>query len=391
MKRRTRLAWMLASASPLFLIVGCGGGSASSPSPAGVAATVVPAPPPPVSQVPVSIPAPTVPAPARPTGSTSASGRYASAAAARASVGPTLPIGKCLNYAGQLELRSDPAWLRPVVDSDFREMTAMGFATLRLPANFERHTAANPPYTVDPVFLARVRHVVQTATAAGLNVIIDNHVIDDVLRDPAGQKPRFAAMWGQIADAFANAPASVSFELMNEPRPPLFNKDLPDYLAPAIAAVRRTNPTRTIVIGGEWSSGPKSLNSLVLPDDPNIVVTVHYYDPLAFTHQGAPFVTPALPIGVAWGSAADYAQLDANLATIKDYIARTGRVPFVGEYGVYEGVPMEARIAYYDDLTHALAGIGVQSCVWGYVNNFPIRTATAWYAPLIAAMATTIR
>ena len=302
-----------------------------------------------------------------------------------------LPVGKCLNYAGQLEVRSDAAWMRGVVDSDFRDMVAMGFTTLRVPANFERYTGAGAPYTIDPGFLARVRHVVDAATAAGLNVIIDNHVIEDVLRDPAGQKARFTAMWGQIGRAFTDTPASVSFELMNEPRPPLFNKDLPDYLAPAIAAVRQTNAKRVIVVGGEWSSGPKSLGSLVLPADPNIVVTVHYYDPIQFTHQGAPFVSPPLPTGVIWGSAADYAQLDANVALIKDWMTRTGRVPFVGEYGVYEGVPLEQRAAYYDDLTHALAGIGVQSCVWGYVNNFPIRNASTWYAPLIAAMATTIR
>ena len=384
---------LLSSVSLLLALTGCGGGSAgSSPplagTPVSAPVAVVPAPAHAPSPTPVPSPGPT-PAPSPAT--TSASGRYTSAAAARGSVGPTLPIGKCLNYAGQLEVRNDAAWMRAVIDTDFADMAARGFTTLRLPANFERYTGKSPPYTVDPAFLARVKHVVDTATAAGMNVIVDNHVIDDVLADPAAQKPRFTAMWKRIGAYFRTAPASVWFELMNEPMPPLTNADLPDYFAPAIAAIRETNPTRPVIVGGEWSSGPKSLATLVLPDDPNIVPTLHYYDPLPFTHQGAPFVTPALPTGVTWGSAADYAQLDANVALVKAYIARTGRVPFIGEYGVYEGVPMAQRAAYYDEVTHAFAAIGVQSCVWGYVNNFPIRNAAGWYAPLMNAMATTTK
>ena len=40
-------------------------------------------------------------------------------------------------------------------------------------------------------------------------IVTNYHVIDDVLRDPAGQKPRFTAMWAGIAAAFAGAPASA--------------------------------------------------------------------------------------------------------------------------------------------------------------------------------------
>ena len=62
--------------------------------------------------------------------------------------------------------------------------------------------------------------------------------------------------------------------------------------------VRASNPTRPVVIGGEFWSGIDSLATLPLPDDPYLVATFHYYEPFAFTHQGAPWITPLLPTGV---------------------------------------------------------------------------------------------
>ena len=43
-----------------------------------------------------------------------------------------------------------------------------------------------------------------------------------------------------------------------------------------------------------------------------------------------------MPTGRLFGTTADNQQLDDALRTVQDFIARTGRVPFVGEYGAYE-------------------------------------------------------
>jgi endoglucanase len=307
-----------------------------------------------------------------------------------ASRGLTLPIGRCLNYAGQLEVGSNPNWLRPETDTDFAFIAKSGFQTIRVPVNFVRYTQDAPPYTLDRAFLARVRRTVDAARAAGLNVIIDDHIEKVVFPDPSAQRARFTAMWTQIATAFRDEPVgSVWFELLNEPAPPMTNGPLAAFLQPALQAVRQTNPTRPVIIGGQhWSDVP-SLKTLDLLDDRYTVPTFHYYEPMGFTHQGAPFLKPVMPVGVGWGSDADYAQLDRNVAAVKDYIATTGRVPFIGEYGAYEKIPMPLRVSYYDDVTHAFAAIGVQSCVWGYANNFPIRDGKGWYVPLVDAMGAT--
>jgi endoglucanase len=317
--------------------------------------------------------------------------RYPAAPPATASRGVALPIGKCLNYAGQFEVADVADWRRPVVDADFAEIKKAGFDTLRLPVNFARYAGSAPPYTLAEAFLAKVRHVTDAAVAAGLNVIVDNHVEDALYKDAPLGKARMTAIWTQVADAFRDAPPNVWFELLNEPKPPWMNDKLTGLYAPALAAIRKTNPTRPVVYGGEWSSSIGSLATLNFPNDRYLVPTVHYYEPLAFTHQGAPFMTPPFPKGIAFGGPADLARLDEDVAKVKAFMDRTGRVPFVGEYGVYEGVPVAERTRYYDMVSHAFAAIGVQSCAWGYVNDFPIRKADGWIAPIVDAIGTTRR
>lgn len=55
-----------------------------------------------------------------------------------------------------------------------------------------------------------------------------------------------------------------------------------------------------VIVGPtEWNAVGK-LAEPELPDDPNLIVTVHYYDPFAFTHQGAEWTEPRLPTGQDW-------------------------------------------------------------------------------------------
>ncbi|MBO9713180.1 MAG: glycoside hydrolase family 5 protein [Sphingomonas sp.] len=287
---------------------------------------------------------------------------------------------------------NEGSWGRAIQDSDFATIKAAGFATIRLPVWFSGHALSAAPYTIDATFMARVRHVVDGATAAGLNVLIDMHNFDDLFTDPAGNTTRLAEMWRQIAVEFQSQPSSVWFELINEPHGNLTNANLVATLTPAITAIRVTNPTRPIIIGGENWSGVDSLATLTLPADPYLVPTIHSYDPFNFTHQGATWVTPTPPLGTTFGSASDYAGLNANLQKVRDYITRTGRVPFVGEYGAIDdtGIPLDQRILYYRQMSAAYASIGIQTCAWAYTNTFRLRDQSGtWLPGLVEAITTT--
>lgn len=341
------------------------GGSASQPPPAPAPALPVPSP---------------APQPAS----------YAPGPAARPSVGIALPLGKCVNLSNMLEPPNEGDWGRAFQDADATRIREAGFATVRLPVRFSSHALAAAPYTIDPAFMARVRHVVDANLAAGLNVILDLHNYEELMTDPDGHKVRFAALWRQIAAEFRTAPPNLWFELTNEPNNRLNDAALPAVLTPALAEVRATNPTRPVIVGGQNWSGIDSLASVPLPDDPYIVATFHYYDPFEFTHQGATWITPTPPMGRLFGTAADNAQLEAALGKVRAFMTRTGRVPFMGEYGANELVPLDQRIAWYRTISAAFASAGIQGCAWGYTNTFHLwRDGSGWHRDLLDAISTT--
>jgi endoglucanase len=309
------------------------------------------------------------------------------APAAVARTGPRPNLGKCINLANTLEPPNEGDWGAAFRDDDAKIIRSAGFATVRVPINFLGHAQAKPPYTIDAKFMARARHVIDTLREAGLKVIVDQHNNDDLSAAPEANIARSAGVWRQVAAELRDEPASVWFELLNEPHDHLANANLLATLTPSLAAIRETNPTRIIVVGGERWSGVDSLATLQLPDDPYVVPTFHDYDPFEFTHQGATFVHPSPPFGRSFGSAEDAAVLQGNLEKVRAYMVRTGRVPFLGEYGAIETVPPGQRLAWYRATSSAFASIGVASCAWGYRNAFPLWRDGKWVPGLVEAIA----
>jgi endoglucanase len=83
--------------------------------------------------------------------------------------------------------------------------------------------------------------------------------------------------------------------------------------------------------------------------------------------------------------------LDRHLAVVKAFMARTGRVPVLGEYGATDNprMPPAHRIRYYHAISSAFASIGVQSCAWGYRSGFKLRDGDHWEPGLLEAIAGT--
>jgi endoglucanase len=228
--------------------------------------------------------------------------------------------------------------------------------------------------------------------ASGLNVMLNDHHYEALMAAPEAHAPRLAAIWRQIGASFASAPPRLWFELVNEPMDKLNDANLAAVLGSALAAVRESNRTRPVVIGGQNWSGLASLATLKLPDDPYIVPTFHYYDPFLFTHQGATWIAGGGPrFGRSYGSAEDKALLDRDIATAKAYIERTGRVPVLGEYGATDDprLPLEQRARYYRAISSGFASVGVQSCAWGYRSGFKLRDGDKWIPGLVESIATT--
>jgi endoglucanase len=303
----------------------------------------------------------------------------------------SLPVGRCVNMGNSLEAPSEGEWGGKKIDAaDFQRIAAAGFNTIRLPVRWATRADETPPYAIEPAFMKRVKQAVGEARAAGLNVILNSHHFEALHKDPNDANiARLAAMWSQISAEFAAEPdAHLWFEIENEPHDKFNDSNLLKVLTPALAAIRKTNPTRAVIIGGEFWSGINSLKTLKLPDDPNVVPTFHYYDPFDFTHQGATWVDPSPPMGRVFGNEQDIAALVQAVKDVRAYIARTGKTPFMGEFGANEKITTEERVAYQRTVRVAFDNIGIGMCAWGYTNTFPLwdQAAQNWVPGMRAAM-----
>ncbi len=211
-------------------------------------------------------------------------------------------LGRGINFGNALEAPSEGAWGMTLEPEFFSLVKTAGFDSIRLPISWTHHTSQTEPYTINASFMARVRWAVEQANMNELNIILNVHHYDELNANPRAEKARFEAIWQQIARAFKDEPQNVYFELLNEPHG-VFNNDAAvwnELLTDALTIIRETNPSRAVIVGPVSWNNTNKLDTLKLPDDPNLIATIHFYDPFAFTHQGAEWVNNSPPLGMLW-------------------------------------------------------------------------------------------
>ncbi|MFK4003533.1 glycoside hydrolase family 5 protein [Qipengyuania sp. NPDC077563] len=295
-------------------------------------------------------------------------------AASEAATDP-LPVGTCINLGNTLEPETEGAWGGArVTKADMERIAAAGFDTVRIPVRWHNKSLSEAPYTVDAAWMNRVQQVVDWALEADLNVILNSHHFDPIYERPLEVAEWHGGVWKQIAERFEGYPEeTLWFELENEPHNKFDHSNLLTTLTPALEEVRALHPTRAVIIGGENWSGIKSLETLPLPEDPNVHPTFHYYEPFAYTHQGAEWAGPDVPpVGRSFPTAEDEAMLKRDVAAIEAYKARTGKTPFMGETGAFDRhIPLEDRVTYHRTIHDTFAPTGIGMCMWAYTNTFP--------------------
>jgi endoglucanase len=298
-------------------------------------------------------------------------------------------LGRGVNILGYDPIWDDSARAR-FTERDFALIRGAGFHTVRINLHALQRMEAATGYRLDPRWLKTLDWAVRGALSNGLNVILDLHNYNDVARDPEAFKPRVTAFWEQIAERFKNSPDRVFFEILNEPNGRLTADLWNKWLVEALAVIRRTNPGRTVIIGPPSWNGFRFLGALSLPDDDrNIIVTVHYYEPMRFTHQGAPWTPEYAGLsGVTWGTAADRGKVKKDFGLVQQWAEAHGRPIFLGEFGAFDKAPMESRAAYTDFLARTAESLGWAWAYWQFDSDFILYDIDkgAWVRPILKAL-----
>lgn len=206
---------------------------------------------------------------------------------------PLLGLKRGVNLGNGFDAPSLGAWGVTPSEAHFDLAKQAGLDHMRLPVRFSAHAMKEAPYTVDAEFFAKIDWAVDAALSRGLYLVLDLHHYEELMTDPAGHEARAIAIWKQVAERYKDRSDKLLFELLNEPCKELNPEKLNALHQKLIATVRESNPTRMLIVDGYFWASANYLEALQVPAaDPNIALSFHMYQPILFTHQGAPWMDP---------------------------------------------------------------------------------------------------
>jgi len=300
-------------------------------------------------------------------------------------------LGRGVNLRNALEAPTEGAWGVTLKAEYFKAIKDAGFDSVRLPVKWSAHAQAEPPYTIDPKFFERVDWAIDQALQNQLNIVVNVHHYDEMDADPDRHLPRLVGLWEQIAARYKDRPAGVYFELDNEPHDKLIAAKWNAAVPKLLAAVRKTNPTRPVIVGPvQWNS-IRALDGLQLPEgDRNLIVTVHSYEPFEFTHQGAPWAKGSDKWkGRKWtGSDAEKADVRKRFEQAAAWAKKHDRPVFLGEFGAFSAADMDSRARWTRFVAREAERLGWSWAYWEFCAGFGVYDPKAdmWREPLKAAL-----
>lgn len=295
--------------------------------------------------------------------------------------------------AGVNILGYDPYWQEGgqgnYREEHFKAIRDAGFSTVRVVLFTFRHLDQDG--VLDPAWLEKLDWVVEMGRKHELNVILDVHDFDECAKDFANCAGRLEQVWSQLASRYADEPASVVFELLNEPHGQLDAETWNAFFPKLLDVVRESNPTRNVIIGPVGWNSFRHLDALELPeDDRHLIVTFHYYEPFDFTHQGANWVEEQFSRlkNVSFGTPEQVAQIGKDFDTVKAWSEKHDRPILLGEFGAYDKGPMEGRVLWTDTVSRAARERGFARAYWQFSSDFLLYDfgKQAWVEPILRAV-----
>lgn len=271
----------------------------------------------------------------------------------------------------------------------FKMIKEAGFSTVRVNLNpFRQMDTQNK---IDTHWLETLDWVVNKGLEADLKIILDLHEFTTMADNPEAKKDMFLSFWKQISARYKDKSRKVLFELLNEPNQKLKAELWNSFLAEAVKIIRETNPDRILIIGPANWNGIESLNTLKIPEqDRNIIVTVHFYHPMRFTHQGAAWANEYKNLsGITWtGTPEEKYEIESRLKIAADWSLKNNRPIFLGEFGAYDKGDMDSRARYTAFVARTAEKLGFSWAYWQFDSDFIVYNIDkeSWVEPILKAL-----
>lgn len=288
---------------------------------------------------------------------------------------------------------------------DIALIKSIGFDHVRLTLEPTPLITADDPGRLKADYLKYLDNALDLILAQGLTVIVDIHPSDEFklrLNGSDRQIEAFGKFWTALATHLSTRdPERVFLEIMNEPMVEDGYR-WSGIQGKLISAVRLSAPKHTIIATGHRWSGLAELLFLVPYTDRNIIYNFHFYEPFAFTHQGATWAGPNVPFykNVPYPSSPESVskvldtildeparynllrygedrwnatRIDREIGVAADWAAKH-QVPLIcNEFGTFRNFsPAVDRAIWIRDMRIALEKYGIGWTMWDYAGGFAV-------------------
>jgi len=284
-----------------------------------------------------------------------------------------------------------------ISDADFANVKSWGFDHVRIPVDFYLFFDDDEK-PIESRFV-NLDRAAELSKANGLKMILDlhecpGHDFSEVTKTP--EQKLFAAnddtyikktekIWAFLAERYGQN-GHVLFETLNEPvapSPEIWN-NVKDRLC---REIRKHAPKSTIITGSNMWNWPNMFSHLTPFDDDNVIYAVHFYEPLLFTHQKAPWMVKSPEINIERTYPGDYAEgfirkygfiqspgkwdrerIAKEFEPVNAFSSKYNAAVICNEFGVYTPVELNAQLRWYDDLLSVLKEMNIGFSYWNYKN-----------------------
>jgi len=302
----------------------------------------------------------------------------------------------CYNYS-DYATDGETAWGNPkTTEAMIKNVKDSGFNAIRIPVTWGEHMNGD---IIDDAWMNRVQEVVNYAYDNGMIVILNMHHDDDIWFEPkeseyAADSARLCKIWEQICARFGNYGDRLLFEGMNEPRTvgsaaewmggtapehAVINKYEQDFVN-TVRASGGNNAHRTLIVTSYAASiEDAAVNDMVVPDDDNVIVSIHYYAPWKF----------------AFGETNEWSKsdLDSGFEKLKSKFIDKGIPVIIGEFGAVSNNNDAQRKELYEYYVSKAKSIGIKCFIWDNnvesgESSFGLfnRTSMTWNDELLQAL-----
>lgn len=288
-----------------------------------------------------------------------------------------------------------------IVKEDIRQIKEMGFDHVRLPIDYNVLEEENG--TTKEKGFERVENAIKWCKEQNIDIILDLHKAYGYDFNNAGDKEknslfnstdlqlRFIELWKKIANRFSKY-TNVAFELLNEVVEKENAQSWNNLIKDAVKTIRTITEETPIIYGGiQWNSA-KTVKFLEIPTEKNIIFTFHFYEPILFTHQKAPwipkmnpnqtiyypqtmeyFVTESEKLGFQ-GEIEEHLQLkqmgqefiEALILEATEAAKKANVMLYCGEFGVIDRAPVEDTLKWHRDVNAVFRKYNIGSAIWSY-------------------------